>query len=257
MKKLNYLATTALAASGLLLLGSFAAKAQDALSPTGATPADDDLIAAFWSPTGAGTGGGDSYEVDLGTLASLGSSASFSLNSDLTSTFGTWTSDIYLKYTVFSDDVNTGEFWTLSTGTLGPKEETDQSTVTGNMDGIITDLGNEPYVSSGDKTAAMIGNSGDPQDIGSVYGTITDPTQWGYGSAFGSGANDPGADTGLAYDFFAVPSNSTNANAPAVGTFTLTSGGNLEFQSVPEPSTWASIMVGAVGLLAFRRRRMA
>jgi hypothetical protein len=51
----------------------------------------------------------------------------------------------------------------------------------------------------------------------------------------------------------------TNGNATDLGTFTLSSSG-LTFQSVPEPSTWATVIVGAITLIGFggfRRRRSA
>jgi PEP-CTERM motif-containing protein len=263
MKKMNTLATTALAAGGLLLLGSFAAKAQDVLSPQGTAPNEDDLIAAFYVPDGAGTGGGNSYEVDLGPLSSLGSSDTFSLNSDLTSIFGTWASRNDVFWTVFGDNINTGEFWALDTGTgLHRQNAGTQGTVTGNMDGFYSDLDSEPYISSGDKTAANLSNSADPSDIGVVFSSsgITDPTQWGYGSEWGTGVDKSNADSSAAIGFYDVaPIASGSPLAPEVGAFSLASNGNLTFTAaaVPEPSTWASIIVGAAGLLAFRRRRMA
>jgi hypothetical protein len=268
MKKVNYLATTALAAGGLLL-GGMAARAQDVQSPTGAAPASGDLIAAFYVPDGSNssgdTGGGFTYEVDLGSLASLGSGASFNLSTDLASIYGGSGADAWfsatrpdaLFWTVFGANTTTNEFWTTDTPSgagITERIGTNNTNPSALMGVAYGDLGQDPFISSGDPTAADLSNSSDPQDFANEY-----TNDWGY-VGWGSGGPLTDADSFAPVNFYdVVPHSGTTTPASEVGTFTLASNGELTYSStaVPEPSTWASIIVGAVGLLAFRRRRMA
>ena len=267
MKAISYFATTALAAGGLLLLGAVAGQAQTVVSPTGSTPADLDLIAAFYVPdganTGSDTGGGFSYEVDLGTLASLGSGASFNLNADLTSIYGSGFSSASradgLFWTVFG--VNNLEFYTTDTGT-GLLEKTSgyiDNPAQNYMEGLYGDLGGSNYISGSDTHAADINNSSDPNDFAGTFEGILGTPIWGYSSAWGSGQATINADNSAQIGFYDVATVASGSHAaPEVGTFSLASDGDLTYTAaVPEPSTWASIIVGAVGLLAFRRRRVA
>ena len=67
-------------------------------------------------------------------------------------------------------------------------------------------------------------------------------------------ANVDGAPTSLG--LYEVKNVHNTSAATEEGVFTLSSSG-LTYQAVPEPSTWATILVGAATLLGFRRRRNA
>jgi hypothetical protein len=59
-------------------------------------------------------------------------------------------------------------------------------------------------------------------------------------------------------DLYELQPSSTSASATLLGDFTLSNSGQLNFTAaVPEPSTYATIMLGAAVLLFFHRRHAA
>jgi hypothetical protein len=274
MKKMNRFATTALAVGGLFA-GAFAAHAQDVTSPANTAPGDKDLILAFNvsgnSNSSGDIGGTQDLEVDLGSLASLGSSASFDISADLDAIYGNpatagadaWNSSTrpdLLTWSIFGVNEETNEFYVTNSGS-GPKEEASnvQQPVVNEVEEIYGDLATTGTTTNGSAQAAHSGNeneSNDPNSFGQVY-----TSDFGYGSHWGSGNPLQNASVSTPVAFYDVNSSdnggTAGAHAPEVGTFALASDGVVTYTAaaIPEPSTWASMLFGAASLLAFRRRR--
>lgn len=145
-------------------------------------------------------------------------------------------------YTVFAtDSVALGNF---SVGT---------QSLAGQVASYVADIGNAniAYTANSNDEGIFDGSGG-----GDEY-TVSDGGSapfWNYlPQTFENTAN--GTTTLGLYE---VLNASTSGNAADIGTFKLTSSG-LTFQSVPEPSTWATVIVGAITLIGFgsRRRRSA
>jgi len=90
-----------------------------------------------------------------------------------------------------------------------------------------------------------------------VTGSITGYSGISFGkfsSTIEANATGGSVITSTALDLFKMTANGSGA-APLQGTFTLTSGGDVYFNAVPEPSTYAMIGFGGLGLLGMLRRR--
>jgi hypothetical protein len=141
-----------------------------------------------------------------------------------------------LSKTIFAtDSVSLANF---STGT---------QTASGQIGSYVIDVGNEnltPTANSGGEGVF------DPDTYYySLSGQGSAPFFGQLPQTFESTAN--GTET---VGFYEVLNANHSGNASEVGTFTLSSSG-LTFQSVPEPSTWATMIAGAATLLGFSRRR--
>ena len=126
------------------------------------------------------------------------------------------------------------------------------------MENVYGDLDTTGTTTNGSADAAHSGTENEPGDSNS-FGNLqsNDGGDWNY-SKWGTGNNIADASSTTPVGLYAVnPAGVAGTHAPEVGTFTLGSNGVLTFTAVPEPSTWASMIVGAASLLAFRRRRRA
>lgn len=221
-----------------------------------------DLLAGF------GNGGSTDVIVDLGSLANFqaGTSHSWNLNSVLTSTFGS---------------VSSGMYWSV----FGVNDQSipfNSSVTQGDPNTVWVSLGrSNPNVAT---TAPFTGSSGVQQlavpDIETI-GNLTNPNQaspglivdvspgvelvatslGGYTSMMTGSYNgnfqgdwaynvlNNGAGTSDLYQ-----SDPTHTRATLLGNFTLGPSGDLTFNPVPEPSTWAMFGSGVLALFAIRRR---
>jgi hypothetical protein len=125
---------------------------------------------------------------------------------------------------------------------------------------IYSDLDVEtPTGNNGNSDANVSATSSDPKSFSQQYTTdfnYNGSHEWDGGSPI-QNVNLTLGDPVAFYD--AKTASGTTTLAPEAGTFTLESDGDLVYTSasVPEPSTWASMIFGAASLLALRRRRRA
>jgi hypothetical protein len=261
MKKMNGKFAVAAIAVGSLVTG-MRAHAQSTI-----TAQSGDLILAFEIPdqNGGATGGQENLEVDLGSYASLYSAAgglngtvnlgSFLSLADLTTTYGsgwnTTNGGDAVDWTVFGTNTSTYELWTTDTHKPQNDSAGDLQSTSGEMGPIYSDMNGK--TSTANSNYAYVTNSqSDSQSFTQDNGVGVN--NWGdnYGD-IPSSVLQATTNTGefLLYDV----QPGAPGNAKAVGEFQLASNGNLTFTAVPEPSTWASIILGAFSLLAFGRRR--
>jgi hypothetical protein len=221
-----------------------------------------------------GTGSSYDYEVDLGNFSNFlpggiyGSGSLVSLsNVSITDIGGTgsgggygslWNSDSDVFWSVVGSNSTSGSSHGVSgyavfatdSATLDDFSSGTHSLSLNNIGGYVGDIN-----TSGISTTANSNGEGifDNSGNGDQY-TVADggaPNFFGgyLPTTFESSAN--GTSTLGLYEVLNV--NNTNP-ATEVGTFTLSNSG-LTYQAVPEPSTWATMLVGAATLLGFRRRR--
>jgi len=217
------------------------------------------------------------YVIDLGSASaftgqSLGFTETLSLgnvNADLTNIFGAgWSSDANLYWGVAGSTSSSILYAGESEQTLGtigtPWSEASthtQGTPAGLINGIGTNAVSFSTVSS-NATDAFIQNN-------------SDPASWESYMPFGANSNNSdsvfkyyapefegNSSTGIsntALDLFQMnPANGTGNLGTYQGTFTIDNGANVTFTVVPEPSTYAAVVLGAgILVLVSRRRRIA
>jgi hypothetical protein len=255
--KTKILATVLVAAA----LGELAASAQTLNYNPG------DLLAAFRKA------GSPDLVVDLGSISQYQQAAAngsgtytFNLGADLTSTFGSLDS---IYWTVFACD---------KTGTYAPAKTLWMSDPRSDVN-----VQNDPPTTSTSSAQTMvIGQLGAIADaLSATYGTIIDnqviqlPSDLGsftsgdpasYTTALGTGLDFNGtysqnfenissSSAASVSDLFQEnPSSIQNpGTGTELGTVTLDNTGKLTVQAVPEPSVWALLGSGLIGLVAFRR----
>jgi hypothetical protein len=272
MKTLNLFAAAALAA-GCLIAGAAAAHAQSA-SITATSP---QLIMGFEvADDTTGTGANSDIELDLGyTAASLVAAANanggtlvlggtnfqtdLSAN-DLGATYGAdWATRTSgggkLDWSIFGANDNTDQFWVTSPTKFHLANSAQQAGFVDQVDFLYADLTGNTSTTHSNQDYIVTNASGDST---SYYNAITQnasTSNWGYAEFTGNTETTVGTTTAI--PFYSAPVGSTSAYATQIGTFSLSNGGVLTFTAtaVPEPSTWASIVLGAAGLIAYRRRR--
>ena len=260
MKLKNILMTAAVALVGVA--------SANAASPTYAV---GDLILGVYdssSPTANG------FYIDLGTAASYvtlkGSSSNFTfgtnIKNDLDTVFGAgnWTSNANLRWaiagwaSVGGTDLNKTSYVSQVETTLGTQSSSYSSGGNNTVRGFLkTDI-NAVYSAYGAATAysdngAAIANS----NAASLYSYTTLGTTLG-DNTYVTGAFTPGS---VALDLYKQYTTTVNYE----GTFGVTTGGSVlyvanpstTFMAVPEPSTYAMMGLGGLGLLGMLRRRSA
>jgi hypothetical protein len=228
-----------------------------------ATP--DDLILGFKL-----TGAANNVQIDLGSLASFDTNASYSstvngafktynlgnvasiLTTNLASNWSTATFGVVGTETPASGNVINwvDSKWTKTTGTLGVANSGALGTVSDSVAG-----------GTNSNIAAVYGNT---YTANGIYSVAVVPTSaassWSKNDPFGFSAAK--IDTGLANgktDLYTAASDGSTATYNFLGTFALGTDGSLSyttaFTAIPEPSTYAMIL-GAltIGFVALRRR---
>jgi len=260
-KKMNKFAAMALVAGGLAA-GATAARAATISSSS------PDLILAFevLDQNASSAGGLEDLEIDLGTLANLDSLAggpggsvaltNYLSDTDLNNTYGTnWATRTAfpndpIYWTVFGTNTNTSE--NFFTDSVAPNNDSsgNQGTLSTEMSPIYSDL--DGQTSTANSNFAYVANTSDSE---SFTADSSDGSNWGNPNedVIGNVLKVVGNNNAfILYD--EIPN--ASGKATDVGTFTLANTGVMTFtEAVPEPSTWASIILGVSSLLAFRRRR--
>jgi hypothetical protein len=259
--KLKYYAIGAVVSTALALSSSAFA---------GITVNDTDLFVFFQDATN-----GNNLVLDMGPLSGLSNGETFNIATDLNyfGAAGAWTSDSSLTWSVIGVDENDGgstvgnsfNYATDWIGSKGPSLTEQGESVQQTPTDYLFDY---TYGLLGGGGATTGANSSDVFVSKTVNGAYTDI--YGTGGLIGniwgtntqqSGNIGSGSDSETLWQL--APEDTNGGTIPASstseGTFTLGNNGEITFATaaVPEPSTWASIILGAAGLLAFRRRRRA
>lgn len=216
-----------------------------------------------------GTGSADDLEIPLGPYNDL--LTSINISSDLSTVYGSsWFSNTNLRWSIIGADQNdsgnyggpeapndTAAFDTLflssPTTAMQPLTGAEQDTPAGAIENnyaLITSANatnttNGAYTLNGGTgpTAAYSNNPlTDIEADFSSFGTQT--------ADFGSS----GHDSTVLYEL--EPSDSGDPSF-TLGTYTLAGTGEFSVAAVPEPSTWASVALGALALVGLRRRPLA
>ncbi len=214
------------------------------------------------------TGGQSNLQFDLGTIYHLdtlaptaGSTTTWNLSTDLSSVFGTYNRPSGVGndptgWSVFGANTTPGsqEVWT--TCSSQPQDDlggTYLPSLSNNMAAIYRDMNGQTatFTDGGFQTPSS--------DTNSFYNDVTvGATTTNWGNSIITGNVQKTGDLTSYFALYDIVQGDSNY-ATEVGKFKL-SGGTLTYtdlvpQSVPEPSTWASIVLGAASLLAIRRRR--
>ena len=234
-----------------------------------------DLILGFGSASST-----YSYEIDLGSYTKLTSSFTYQVStSDLATAFGTsWTTwDGTISFGVIGAGSSStsvigsgatqkaaGTTWVTDTATPNYlRGATNQKTaatqiitVTGGQTGAGSNGAYTTGVaSSNDSKATLISvSSGD----NSFFTRFVGSPNATYGStAVSSLASGQSSVSMNEYEMTGSLSSGYNVPASPIGTFSLSNTGTLSYQAVPEPSTYAMLGLGGLGLLGMIRRRRA
>jgi hypothetical protein len=230
---------------------------------------DDDLILSFRAT--AGTGDTVNVEYDLGNVDSLTSSFSLNLAPDLSTQFGTpgtnstWNSNTDLLWSVVGTSYNapTGSnaqfnlyFTTVTGGTPdAPQSVGNQTPVSGTLNNLTTYLNRKTVTTQNGNGIVVTGASG---VTNSYYNLVTNDgstvSSFSYfNTSVENGVNTAGGPV-TANLYEDVP----GANSPEeLGTFSLSSAGELTYQAIPEPSTYLLMGMGTLALMFWARRRKA
>jgi hypothetical protein len=186
-----------------------------------------------------------------------------SLSTDLSSNFGSWASSsgvTALKWGVVGDDEN-GPL-TLLFVTRDSLNPTAPINASNNNIGLYA--GNVDSLGSTLSTDFSTDNSTEAAGVPATP-TTGQPNSWSsfapYTNAFGTGLDieqSPGNGPLSTLTLFEeIPTTNGGGAATDIGSFTLASNGDLTFApaSVPEPSTWLSLIGGGLFLGFLRRRR--
>jgi len=248
------------------ILGTSSARAQN----------PGDLILGFEEP---GSGGSSNvYEVDLGAISQFSSSKTFDLSaSDLSTEFGnSWASSSLLQFGVVGSTLSSGSL-TLGSNTLAaktvftswntfaaaPVEKSSQATEVSDVNALYNDVANVGTPTTG-STVSLPAVSTTTSDAGSFATIDKNNQQFGFGTGFAKSNLDYNSDgTTSAVDtatldlYEVAQTSSGTAPGSLLGTLSLNSSGDLAFTAaaVPEPSSWALMGVGVLGLFWNLRRR--
>jgi hypothetical protein len=258
--------------AGLLAAAAFASLTPQVRAQSTVSTKPGDLVLGFQ------LSGDNDLEVDLGSASTFLSDTSVtpltfgvipvgqtgagstvtSLNADLTANYGgSWASSTSLLWgaagaisTSSSYDVFFTRDSSLSgfpnPGNSGASEDASP------INSLVTGLGGLESTNNSTVTASL---SSSATDAWSTFdpGTTAFSTAYDIENTNGTTAV---ADSLTLWELVPSGRNPNGSTATDVGSFALNNSGDLTFTpaSVPEPSTWASIIVGALSLVFFRRR---
>jgi hypothetical protein len=262
----------ALTAAGLALAAGHTARAVEPNVPyssgnliLGFQLSGDNDLEVNLGPYSSFTSATSPFNVSFGVIPAdqtgAGTTVS-SLAADLSATYGSgWASSSLLGWGVVGDTPNGAGYTTFLTidshnPTIPSRYSNSQSS---EVDSSISSLG------GGLGTSPSTVNS---TEVASITVGSSNPNSW---SEFTPGSNFTGSGLPVEQSFGAdtattstlnlfenVPNgrNGGGGSATDVGAFTLNSSGDLTFTpaSVPEPSTWFSMVLGALSLVFVRRR---
>lgn len=271
MKIKNILTTALLAGVSMVVLSSTA---------SAITTANDDLILSFRQKSPSATGNGTNLEIDLGninTFLANSSTFSLSLGTDLTSIYGsTWNSGGTLRFGAVgtnagtpsvNGEVNNTLYFTMAGSNIqAPANDSTQATVSGKIVNLTTFLGGQSANGATTPGAAEVLNTGAGSygKLAQNGGANTAVGNFNYFTANNSNGVERNttvtANNAITLELWKdVPGATT---AVDLGTFTLTMGADssvatLTFTAapIPEPSTYALMGLGSLGLFVWARRR--
>ena len=239
---------------------AFATPRVHATNTTTAPP--EDLMLCFESS--GGTGSGTDLEVDLGNYKTLSNMPGLSINlsSELNGLYGTsWSTDGDVSWAIVAENSTLGGAtsdglpgktdWItapyggigqdpISTGQQG-EVATDISEIYSGFNGLQDDMvTNAATISGGMSTSFTYNNTGNGTNGVNIQDQVN---------------QDEVTINGVTQqDLWQLEIASSGNTATDINTFTLGTNGVLT-AAVPEPSVWASLVLGAMALLGFRRRR--
>jgi len=250
-----------LAKTSLLALASLALVSQSAKADLNYTSGD--ILLGFRISNST-----EEVVFDLGKFSTnFGSSFTVDLSADLTAAFGNWSSLKTISWgavgyvnggSVFASKAET----TVGTTVVGYTNLSNANAT--KVSNSVIDLNNNLATNGDTATTYANGEITAPTDTTSAYwtneakGTYTGLSGLSFG-VFNSAvfeANNGATSTlsNTALDLFTL--DRTGAGTGTLdGTFTLSSDGVLSYQAVPEPSTYAMMAFGGLGLLRMFRRR--
>lgn len=258
--KITFMAVLGAAA---LALSTFHAAAQQVSGTT------NDLLLCFETTTGQGST--INLEVDLGNFASP-AVTSLNIDTDLVNDYGSgWASRTDLTWGVIATNFQTtppaeytlvgSEADTAGAGTsVGPSKQSKSA-----QSGASTDINNTyDLFNSDNATAGAVAQS---ETVDNTTGGSFGNDQTAVGDIFHTlqqGTPDDGSFSGNQcsvdlWESIGGAINPSGGTVTDINTITLNDAGEITVgtAAVPEPSTWASIALGAATLIGLRRRRKA
>jgi hypothetical protein len=233
-----------------------------------------DVVLAFAinpvSGSSSDTGFSINLEVDLGSITNFLSGGTYATGSpyslsnflpvaDIATEYGSsWNSLTYLDWCAAATNGNSTFGGTIPThktvfATLLPSDpapigSSSQTTPSSDIATMVSGLGNGTYTALSGSDAAV--GTGDESSFNSEANG-DEPPFFDMNSLTADFQSDTVGTTSLA--LYEITPSSTGTE---LGTLTLSSSG-LTFDSapIPEPSTWATVLVGAATLIGLRRRR--
>lgn len=240
-----------------------AAVAMTAPKAGAVTAADDTLLLCFRAT--AGTGSQTDLYVDLGTVSNYGpnEATTFNLNADLSAIYGSsWNTDPDLFWAVIATNGNSASDG-LPANTVFVTAPDSTTFPNGNPSDPSTTSLQSPWRGAIENVYGQfnVGTPGVNPDATSGLSSTSTSYSQEYANAFStdfdqaieqSGNVGAGSDSSDLWELY--PGSAANQQQIDINTYTLNSNGVFT-AAVPEPSTWASVILGATCLLAFRRRR--
>jgi hypothetical protein len=249
-------------AAALLAAGTLAASHAYA---QGINITDGDLLLCFHASDVS-----NDLVIDLGSY--LSPVSSINVNADLIAAgFGSsWYSDSHLQWAVIGKDQNglgnagvpapggdTAQPDTLFLSSNGVALNALTSSSQDPVANQIDDLYNLTWSGGNGAGTTTSDGVGDYLAFGSFTESWSQNPLTSIDAHFGSFAPSPGnvgaSGHGTVTMYELTPTN--EGSSSTLGNFTLNGNGNFTTTAVPEPSTWASIALGALALVGFRRRR--
>lgn len=206
------------------------------------------------------------YLVDLGNVSTMDFSHSISFTAtgiaaDLQAQFGSgWHDDTTITYAVFATAANpnpdTGEqfmIYTTNPNATSFSPQYHQAVVSG----YISNVGGlyDGQNSTTNNPAGIVQTTGGTT---AVYANYQPGGSLASGKSFATWtSNEAAVNSSLHFDILSEGDSGSMTGEAQPGTFSLDSAGDLNYtvQAVPEPSTYAMVGIGALGMLGMLRRR--
>ena len=214
-----------------------------------------DLLLGFYSKDSSVT---NDYIVDLGPVSNFNFTQAFTLSgatthlaTDLSSTFGSnWYGLTTLYYGLNAGDAANDFVYTSNPNATPFRDKVDEGTAESTSVNVGNNYSNQTQTHSEQDPNGYV----QATSANSSYKSAA-PTFGGWSGTAGDNGIDGLTNTSLQFDYLPAGDTALGTNE---GTFSLDSAGDLKFAppaAIPEPSTFAAIGMGAVILLAARRRR--